>query len=80
MSRREFLHESVRQGLLSKADADAMLADPSKAMADPTLTYAEIGQGSAVADATGGTTVDAEARAAINGLLAQLRTLGIIAT
>jgi hypothetical protein len=36
--------------------------------------------GSAVADATGGATIDAQARTAINGLLAQLRTLGVIAT
>ena len=37
-------------------------------------------QPAAVADATGGATVDAEARTAINDLLARLRTLGIIAT
>jgi hypothetical protein len=36
--------------------------------------------GSAVADATGGATIDSQARTAINGLLAQLRTLGVIAT
>jgi hypothetical protein len=36
--------------------------------------------GSAVADATGGATIDTQARTAINGLLAQLRTLGVIAT
>jgi len=34
----------------------------------------------AVADASGGTTVDAEARAAINALLARIRTHGLIAT
>lgn len=34
----------------------------------------------AVADATGGTVIDTEARAAINALLARLRTPGIIAT
>jgi hypothetical protein len=38
------------------------------------------GQGSAVADASGGSTVDTEARAAINDLLARLRTHGLIAT
>jgi hypothetical protein len=37
-------------------------------------------QGAAVADATGGATVDAEARTAINDLLARLRTHGLIAT
>lgn len=36
--------------------------------------------GAAVADASGGATVDAEARTAINDLLARLRTNGIIAT
>lgn len=34
----------------------------------------------AVADAAGGATVDAEARTALNALLARLRTLGLIAT
>jgi len=37
-------------------------------------------QGAAVADASGGVVVDAEARAAINALLARLRTHGAIAT
>lgn len=37
-------------------------------------------QGAAVADASGGTTVDAEARAAINDLLARLRSHGLIAS
>lgn len=37
-------------------------------------------QPAAVANAAGGATVDAEARTAINDLLARLRTLGIIAT
>lgn len=37
-------------------------------------------QGAAVADATGGATVDTEARTAINTLLARLRAHGIIAT
>jgi hypothetical protein len=37
-------------------------------------------QGAAVADATGGATVDAEARTAINDLLARLRDHGLIAT
>ena len=37
-------------------------------------------RGAAVADATGGTTVDAEARTAINTLLARLRSHGLIAS
>jgi hypothetical protein len=37
-------------------------------------------QQSAVADASGGVVIDAEARTALNSLLAKLRTLGIIAT
>lgn len=37
-------------------------------------------QPTAVADAAGGATVDAEARAALNAVLARLRTLGLLAT
>lgn len=37
-------------------------------------------QGAAVADASGGVTIDAEARTAINDLLARLRAHGLIAT
>ena len=37
-------------------------------------------QPAAVADASGGATVDAEARTAINDLLARLLTLGVITT
>lgn len=37
-------------------------------------------RGAAVADAAGGATIDAEARAALNALLARLRTHGLIAT
>jgi hypothetical protein len=37
-------------------------------------------QGAAVADATGGVVIDAEARTALNALLARLRTHGLIAT
>lgn len=37
-------------------------------------------QGAAVADASGGSTVDAEARTALNALLARLRAHGLIAT
>lgn len=41
---------------------------------------AEAAQPTAVADASGGATTDAEARTALNALLARLRTLGLIAT
>jgi hypothetical protein len=41
---------------------------------------AAVVQGAAVADAAGGVTVDDEARAAINTLLARVRTYGLIAT
>ena len=37
-------------------------------------------QGAAVADASGGAVIDAEARTALNALLARIRTFGIIAT
>lgn len=37
-------------------------------------------QGAAVADASGGTVIDVEARAALNALLARIRTHGLIAT
>lgn len=37
-------------------------------------------QGAAVADASGGATIDAEARTAINALLARIRATGLIAT
>lgn len=41
---------------------------------------ATITQQTAIPDATGGATVDAEARTAINAILAALRTQGLIAT
>lgn len=41
---------------------------------------APIVQGSAVADAAGGAVQDAEARTALNALLARIRSLGLIAT
>ena len=41
---------------------------------------APIVQGAAVADASGGATIDAEARTAVNSLLARIRSLGLIAT
>ena len=41
---------------------------------------APVAQPAAVTDAAGGVTIDAEARTALNDLLAKLRTLGLIAT
>lgn len=47
----------------------------------PTWVQATpIFQAAAVADATGGSPVDVEARAALNALLARLRTAGLLAT
>jgi hypothetical protein len=42
--------------------------------------FLEAAKQAAVADATGGATVDTEARAALNSLLAKCRTLGLITT
>lgn len=53
----------------------ALMAAASVAAARTAL---ELEPGAAVPDAAGGATVDAEARAAINALLAELRTLGLI--
>lgn len=39
-----------------------------------------IGQGASVADATGGATIDAEARTAINALISRIEATGLIAT
>ncbi len=41
---------------------------------------APVGQGSSVADASGGSTVDAEARTAINALISRIEATGLIAT
>lgn len=45
-----------------------------------TVKGADGSQSAAIADATGGATIDAEARTAINAALAALRNAGIIAT
>ncbi len=47
---------------------------------DSNERFATGPQAAAIADPTGGTTVDAEARSAINDILAALRGFGIIAT
>jgi len=74
MARKAQINGLADAGLLTQAQATEFGDDASKTL------QASIGTGSAVADATGGATVDAEARAAVNALLAELRTLGIIAT
>ena len=71
-SRRELVSEMANAKIITPADAAALLDNP-----DDTLI---IGQGAAVADASGGATVDTEARTAINDLLTELRSLGVIAT
>ena len=53
---------------------------PSFVAVEVAGTQVLSGQGAAVADASGGSTVDTEARAAINALLARLRAHGVIAT
>jgi hypothetical protein len=62
---------------------DVLLTDGGIYMTDGAVVIASqqiIGaQGAAVADASGGATVDAEARTAINTLLSRLRTHGLIA-
>ena len=55
--------------------ADARIAN---AVGDTVQAY--ITQGGAISDASGGATVDAEARTAINAVLAFLRAEGLIAT
>lgn len=58
--------------------------NPSVTTVDATTSYKIAGtkvvgaRGAAVPDATGGVTIDAEARTAINDLLARLRTHGLI--
>ena len=72
-SRKALVNELADAGLISTADASSL------AGSDTPLNVL-LATGSAVTDASGGATVDAEARTAINGLLAELRTLGVIAT
>lgn len=73
----------------TRADADSRYAQLSGATFTGAVQATEYrvsgtkvvgAQGAAVADASGGATIDAEARTAINTLLARLRTHGLIAT
>lgn len=77
MSRPAIIGDLVAAGLLTQAQAINLGADGRLGSA---ISYADVGQGAAVADPTGGVTVDAEARTAITNLLGELRTLGVIAT
>ena len=74
MSRKALIVDLLNGGIISEATAIALQNDPA------AVLIASTAEGSAVSDASGGATIDAEARTAINGLLAELRTLGIIAT
>lgn len=56
--------------LLTATDAEGAFAELA----------AKVAQGSAISDASGGSTVDTEARTAINAVLAYLRANGLIAT
>lgn len=87
--RKAAIGSMIESGLLSIADGQNLLANPSLSLEGAT-TYADLGQGSAVAsvatadaDATYGTeeaTLINELKGQVNALLGELRTLGIIAT
>ena len=72
--------------LTASAGAPVFSATPTVTTVNATTGYNQGGtqvvgaQGAAVADAAGGATIDAEARTALNTLLARLRTHGLIAT
>lgn len=78
MSRHEQL--SVTELTVDEVTAGELTVD------EATITKLSLGgvtpavQQAAIADAASGSTVDAEARTALNDLLAKLRTLGLIAT
>ncbi len=79
MSRKSIINDLLNAGLIT--DAQSAILDTVGEIntgSDFSTTYT---QGTAVADASGGAThIDAEARTALNALLAELRTLGVIAT
>lgn len=74
--RKRMIHELHEAGLIDTTTATALQADPHAVLSIQIASA----QGVAVTDASGGATVDAEARTAINGLLASLRTAEVIAT
>jgi len=65
-----FIDNTINRASISFADGSYSVAG----------TQVVAAQGAAVSDASGGATVDTEARAAINALLARCRAHGIIAT
>lgn len=71
-SRKGVLNELVETGLITVATAQSLDQDASEALyGGPTAA--------AIADPTGGATVDAEARTAINAIIAALENAGIVA-
>jgi hypothetical protein len=75
-------------GQLQMQDGRAITAGDTNGLKIATSVLQKIGfynktpvvQGASVADATGGATIDSEARTAINSLLSRIRDLGLIAT
>ncbi len=80
--------DSTFDGNITLADAKNIILNTSTGTKIGTSTTQKIGfynatpisQGASVADATGGATVDAEARTAINALISRIEALGLIAT
>lgn len=64
--------------------AEAVVLSEGKLKTDDgsvvNLSAVAFTQGASVADPTGGVTVDAEARTAINAVISRLEALGLIAT
>ncbi len=79
MSRQAIINDLLNAGLITNVQAGVLdTVGELNSGSDFSTTYT---QGTAVADASGGAThIDAEARTALNDLLAELRTLNIIAT
>lgn len=79
MSRKAIINDLLNAGLITDAQAGVLdTVGEINTGSDFSTTYT---QGTAVADAAGGAThIDVEARSALNDLLAELRTLNIIAT
>jgi hypothetical protein len=69
----------VGGNVIGFTDANGIALESGKALYNNAIKVVGA-QGAAVADATGGVVIDAEARTALNALLARLRTHGLIAT
>ena len=75
-------------GVLTWIDGGSIIAGSTNGLKIGTATTQKIGiynatpvvQGASVADASGGAIIDAEARTALNALLARVRAFGLIAT